>query len=75
MELLTSILGQFMSVGVLAGIILFQQEIRRFLLTIGKATTLERMRVFSWRRDSTAEKMNIMPFVEAFLPPPLPQPE
>ncbi|ALD22355.1 diadenylate cyclase CdaA [Hymenobacter sp. DG25A] len=65
MELLTTILGQFMSVGVLASIILFQQEIRRFLLTIGKATTLERMRVFSWRRDSTAEKMNIMPFIEA----------
>jgi uncharacterized protein (TIGR00159 family) len=65
MELLTTILGQFMSVGVLASIILFQQEIRRFLLTIGKATTLERMRVFSWRRDSAAEKMNIMPFVEA----------
>ncbi|AIZ62552.1 membrane protein [Hymenobacter sp. DG25B] len=65
MELLTTILGQFMSVGVLASIILFQQEIRRFLLTIGKATTLERMRVFSWRRDSAAEKMNIMPFIEA----------
>ena len=32
MELLTAILGQFMGVGVLAGIILFQQEIRKFLL-------------------------------------------
>ncbi|MCR5888447.1 diadenylate cyclase CdaA [Hymenobacter sp. J193] len=65
MELLTSILGQFMSVGVLASIILFQQEIRRFLLNIGKATTFERMRMFAWRRDTTAEKMNITPFVEA----------
>ena len=52
MELLTSILGQFMSVGVLAGIILFQQEIRRFLLNIGKATAFERMRMFPWRRDT-----------------------
>jgi uncharacterized protein (TIGR00159 family) len=55
-----------MSVGVLAGIILFQQEIRRFLLNIGKVTAFERMRNFSWRRDnSAAERMNITPFVEA----------
>lgn len=65
MELLTSILSQFMSVGVLAGIILFQQEIRRFLLTIGKATALDRVRVFPWRREATSERMNITPFVEA----------
>ncbi|MBC8083257.1 MAG: TIGR00159 family protein [Hymenobacter sp.] len=66
MELLTSILGQFMSVGVLAGIILFQQEIRRFLLNIGKVTAFEKIRNFSWRRDNTAtERMNIAPFVEA----------
>lgn len=38
MELLTSILDQFIGVGVLAAIILFQQEIRRFLLMIGKTT-------------------------------------
>lgn len=65
MELLTNILGQFMSVGVLAGIILFQQEIRRFLLTIGKATALDRVRVFPWRRETRSERMNITPFVEA----------
>lgn len=66
MELLTSILGQFMSVGVLAGIILFQQEIRRFLLNIGKVTAFERMRVFPWRRETDAtERMSITPFVEA----------
>ena len=40
MELLSSILGQFMGVGVIAAIILFQQEIRKFLLLIGKSTTL-----------------------------------
>ena len=38
MELLTTILGQFMGVGVLAMIILFQQEIRKFLLVIGRGT-------------------------------------
>jgi uncharacterized protein (TIGR00159 family) len=65
MELLTMILGQFMSVGVLAGIILFQQEIRRFLLNIGKATALERVRMFPWRREPQKQRMSIGPFVEA----------
>ena len=37
LELLSNILGEFVSVGVLASIILFQQEIRRFLLGVGKA--------------------------------------
>lgn len=36
MSLLSEILGQFISVGVLALIIVFQQEIRRFLVLIGK---------------------------------------
>jgi len=35
MELLTEILGQFIGVGVIALIIVFQQELRRFLLLIG----------------------------------------
>ena len=65
MELLTSILGQFMSVGVLASIILFQQEIRRFLLTIGKATAFDRMLTFPWRREEPAERVSVTPFVEA----------
>ncbi|MDZ4715063.1 MAG: diadenylate cyclase CdaA [Cytophagales bacterium] len=42
MELLTTILGQFMGVGVLAMIILFQPEIRKFLLLIGRGTDLNR---------------------------------
>ena len=36
MELLGSILGEFMGLGVLTVIVLFQQEIRKFLLVIGK---------------------------------------
>lgn len=36
MELFSAILGQFMGVGVIAVIILFQQEIRKFLLMIGR---------------------------------------
>lgn len=65
MELLTKILGQFMSVGVLASIILFQQEIRRFLLNVGKATALERMRSWTWGRPAEAAPLAVGPFVEA----------
>ena len=42
MELLATILGQFMGVGVLAMIILFQPEIRKFLLVIGRSAELNR---------------------------------
>ncbi|MFC2123303.1 diadenylate cyclase CdaA [Bacteroidota bacterium] len=36
MELFSAILGQFMGVGVIAVIVLFQQEIRKFLLMLGR---------------------------------------
>ncbi|WP_046246042.1 diadenylate cyclase CdaA [Hymenobacter terrenus] len=65
MELLTKILGQFMSVGVLASIILFQQEIRRFLLSVGKATALERVRSWTWGRPIDGPPLSVGPFVEA----------
>lgn len=42
MELLATILGQFMGVGVLAMIILFQPELRKFLLVIGRSTEINR---------------------------------
>ncbi|MCS7004836.1 MAG: diadenylate cyclase CdaA [Cytophagales bacterium] len=46
MELLSTILGQFMGVGVIAVLILFQQEIKKFLLLVGKTTELKD---FHWR--------------------------
>lgn len=53
MELLATILGQFMGVGVLAMIILFQPEIRKFLLMVGRTTELNRDNFFksllNWR--------------------------
>ncbi|GAA4434980.1 diadenylate cyclase CdaA [Pontibacter saemangeumensis] len=67
MELLSIILGQFMGVGVLAAIILFQPEIRRFLLMIGKTTAFNNdrfFRGFPWRREQ-AEKLSLTPFIEA----------
>ena len=54
MELLATILGQFMGVGVLAMIVVFQPEIRKFLLLIGRGTEF-RGNIFkafaSWRND------------------------
>ena len=51
MELLSEILGQFIGVGVLALIIVFQQEIRRFLLLIGNNS------IFSGKRKSKLLKL------------------
>ena len=42
MRLLTDILAQFANVGILAVIIVFQQEVRRFLLLVGKNASLQR---------------------------------
>jgi diadenylate cyclase len=42
MQLLSSIINKFMSVGIIALIIIFQPEIRRFLLLIGKNTFLQK---------------------------------
>lgn len=55
MELLATILGQFMGVGVLAMIILFQPELRKFLLLIGRSAELNREGLFrsisNWRHE------------------------
>jgi len=42
MQLLTTILGQFIGVGVIAVLIVFQPEIRRFLLLIGRTRMLKK---------------------------------
>ena len=40
MELVSSILGQFINVGFFALIVVFQQEIRKFLLVLGSTNVL-----------------------------------
>lgn len=45
MELLGSILGQFIGVGVIALIVVFQQELRRFLLLIGTSGIFDKNRI------------------------------
>ncbi len=42
MDLLSAIINKFMGVGIMALIVIFQPEIRRFLLHIGKNTSLQR---------------------------------
>jgi diadenylate cyclase len=69
MELLTAILGQFIGVGVIAALILFQQEIRKFLLLIGKTTAFNNQLLFNgwpWKKSLKAkETINLNPIVES----------
>ncbi|WP_462252759.1 diadenylate cyclase CdaA [Ekhidna sp.] len=69
MELLSTILGQFMGVGVLAVIILFQQEIRKFLLLVGRTNIFEEGKFFTsvrfWTQNGNVKRANITPIVEA----------
>ncbi|HLW19991.1 MAG TPA: diadenylate cyclase CdaA [Cyclobacteriaceae bacterium] len=68
MELLTMILGQFMGVGVIAAIILFAPEIRKFLMLIGKSSIFSNENILQellfWRKRET-EVFNITPIMEA----------
>jgi uncharacterized protein (TIGR00159 family) len=68
MGLLRSILGQFMEVGVLAAFILFQQEIRKFLLLIGKSTSYKDsiFRLwFSKSKSDTKKEFNLSPVIDS----------
>lgn len=69
MELLGLILGQFMGVGVLAAIILFQPEIRKFLLMIGKTTDFHKdsffSNIFNWKKREHKNAFNVTPVIEA----------
>ena len=46
MHLLSHLLGGFVGVGVIAVVVVFQQEIRRFLLLIGKNASIHRNRIW-----------------------------
>ncbi|TVP53018.1 MAG: TIGR00159 family protein [Mongoliibacter sp.] len=68
MELLSIILGQFMGVGVIAAIIIFAPEIRKFLLIIGRSSFLSNENLLQellfWRKRET-QAFNINPIIEA----------
>jgi len=68
MELLTSILGQFIGVGVISIIILFQQEIRKFLMMIGKSTSVDDRffkNLLNRKKDVSQETLDINSIVDA----------
>jgi uncharacterized protein (TIGR00159 family) len=67
MELLATILGQFMGVGVLAMIILFQPEIRKFLLVIGRGTEFREnlMKTLTNWRNGYHDDLDVSEVIEA----------
>lgn len=70
MELLSIILGQFMGVGVIAVIILFQQEIRKFLLLLGKTTIFDEGNVLRnikllWKEKFDENHLDVSPVIDA----------
>jgi uncharacterized protein (TIGR00159 family) len=66
MRLLGSILDKLTSVGVLAIFILFQDEIRKFLVNLGSQKRLGNLlNYFTKNKKNTVEKTDIMPIVMA----------
>ncbi|MBR06891.1 MAG: TIGR00159 family protein [Rickettsiales bacterium] len=70
MELLSNILGQFMGVGVIAAIILFQPEIRKFLLLLGRAPIFNEGNILEnfksiWTSRIGYKKADVTPLIEA----------
>ena len=68
MQLLTEILGQFISVGVIALIVVFQPEIRQFLLMVGNTRIIknQRKRFLFWRfKVNNPVNLNIDKIVKA----------
>lgn len=69
MNLLGSIMGQFIGVGVLALIVVFHPEIRKFLLFIGTNYNVNRVlsidKLFGTQRGKNIENKHIDPIVDA----------
>ncbi|QTN39390.1 TIGR00159 family protein [Cryomorphaceae bacterium] len=69
MELLSEILGQFIGVGVIALIIVFQQELRRFLLMIGTTSFSSRRNIMrqiaNFNRETEDHTVDVDAIVEA----------
>ena len=71
MELLSNILGGFMSVGVFALIVVFQQEIRKLLLMLGSSNFANRkalnryLKIFSANQNSFDHELNIEALIQS----------
>ena len=66
MEMVSEILGQFISLGVIALLIVFQQELREFLLMIGGQDFLKKIPLLgNLKLGKINTKINITPIIEA----------
>jgi len=70
MKLLSKILGEFIGVGAIALIIVFQQELRRFLLLIGTRGFYRRNYLFRillpfYRKKPGISRINMAPIIQA----------
>lgn len=68
MDMLAGILGQFMGVGVIAAVVIFSQEIRKFLLILGKTTFRQEgflRAIMIWKKKELKESTNVTPVIEA----------
>ncbi|BDD07935.1 hypothetical protein FUAX_03670 [Fulvitalea axinellae] len=68
MDLLASILGQFLGIGVIGIIILFQPEIRKFLLLLGRTTVFDKdniLKALIRRRSDSDGEWDVTPIIEA----------
>lgn len=67
MEMLSGILGQFVGVGGLAALILFQQEIRKILLLIGKSSFISEEGLFRniFSGSANRDNLQLMPVIDA----------
>ncbi|WOD42457.1 diadenylate cyclase [Hwangdonia lutea] len=68
MELLTSIFGGFIKVGIIALIVVFQPEIRKFLLMVGSTNFSRRrkfLQQFSFIKTDTGDETNVDAIVSA----------
>lgn len=70
MELLSAIINKFMNIGILALVIIFQPEIRRFLLHLGKTTFLQKNKawwgyIFGSKDLERDNLLRIKPIIDA----------
>lgn len=69
MDVLSEVLGQFINVGIIALLIVFQPELRRFLLLIGTPEILEKfsfgMRLFSFKGKKKIFSADLQAIVKA----------
>jgi len=59
MELLSEILGQFIGVGVIILVIVFQQELRKFLIMIGRAKLIKNKGFFKFNIGEQENKLDV----------------